>query len=492
MNDAPLFPELQAEPSAAPDAPGAPTVVPVVSLNDATASAPVPDLFGQPTPTQTPATATESGVVNAVMSQNDPEKGQILGPKPKTSAGLDVRARQFNFGAFLFKFSVILGVLVFGFFHTQLSETFTWFGANPTQELISYEASFQDQQSSINLYNLLITKFALDDFTTAADSFLVKNSQYESDYTATNELAALDEDLADLQKDMNEALTTAQERLRKTFYPRQLLTGDVSVVDLEDSYISLLKLHISDEKQALRGLEDEESLQEVSNLEGALALLNARDLTNDVKALDLTEDLAIETVESLFTQTTAISKDQTSTILAIRNGRVNWESILDEVENVTKKIDPLFGSGIPSNIEYSNLSFNLASTKGSVRGETRTDDTLNFSLISDLVDQLELSTYFADVTTRSFSKSESSDDDFSASFSLEMTMQAGDDDRDAVATVIIEEEEEVVVAEEVEEEVAEEAAEEETFDSGATNMLNVLKELFFGDEDNERKPVPRS
>ena len=149
-------------------------------------------------------------------------------------------------------------------------------------------------------------------------------------------------------------------------------------------------------------------------------------------------------------------------------------------------------SGIPSNIEYSNLSFNLASTKGSVRGETRTDDTLNFSLISDLVDQLELSTYFADVTTRSFSKSESSDDDFSASFSLEMTMQGGDDDRDAVATVIIEEEEEVVVAEEVEEEVAEEAAEEETFDSGATNMLNVLKELFFGDEDNERKPVPRS
>ncbi|MBT5016056.1 hypothetical protein HN748_04320 [Candidatus Peregrinibacteria bacterium] len=481
MNESPLFPDLQQENAA----PSAPAVAAVAEPPPPTETAPTPDLFGEPAAQQTTPASAESGVVNAVVSQNDPEKGQILGPKPKTSAGLDVRSSHFNFGSFLFKFSIILGLLIFGFFYTQLSPTFEFLGKNPAQELAVYQSSFEAEQTSVNFYNLLMTKFALDDFTSAADSYLVKLSQYESDNTASSDLDSLEEGLTDLQDDMHAALGTAQEKLRQPIYPVELLSGGVSVIDLEATYTSLLKTKISEEKQDLRGLEDEESFQESNNLDGALALLNATALLREVKAVDLEEDLANETVESLFEQTTEISKDQTSTILAIRNGRVDWEVVLDEVESVTKKIDPLFGSGISSNIEYSNMSFSLTSGKASLRGDTRTDDTLNFSLISDLVDQLELSTYFSDVTTRSFSKSEGSEDDFSASFSLELILQEGEDERDAQATVVLEKEE----AEEVEE-VA--IAPEKSFNTGSANVFNVLRDLFFGENEDEFKPVPRS
>ncbi len=516
MNEAPLFPGLQQEQGAAPEVVqdgGAPAAVatPPPAENGAT-TPPAPDLFGEPNAPTAPAQA-ESGVVNAVVSQNDSDKGQILGPKPKTSAGLDVRASHFNFGGFLFKISIVLALLVYGFFYTQLNPTFEFLGKNPAQKLADYEASFQDEQSSVNLYNLLMAKFALDDFATDADSYLLKLSQYESDYTARNELDELEIDLALLEEDMIASLEIAQEKLRKQLYPTELLTiSGVSAIELETTYTTLLKTKISEEKQDLRGAEDDEATMESSNLDGALALLNARDLQRDVSGVDLSEGLDAATVESLFEQVTETSKDQTSTIMAIKSSRLDWQTLLDEVEDITKKIDPLFASGITSNIEYSNYSFNTTNQKGSLRGETRTDDTMNFSLISDLVDELELSTYFADVTTRSFSKSGSSDDDFTASFTLEMVLQDGEDSRDAQQAVVIEveEEEEVVeeeIAEEVvaeeeviaEEEVTEEVAteeateevvaEEEDFTEGATSFLDVLKGLFGGD--TEKKPVPR-
>jgi hypothetical protein len=477
MNDTPLFPNLQTEGKAPPAAPAG--GAPAATIEPAAPAQAAPDLFGEPAAPAAAQASAESGVVNAVVSQNDPEKGQILGPKPKTSSGLDVRASHFNYGSFLFKISIVLALLVYGFFYAQFSLSFPNFiGENPAQKLATYEASFQGEQSSVNLYNYLIAKFALDDFTSAADTYLLNEALYESDHTSDKDRDDLAEDMADLEGEMVVALEVTQEKLKNHLYPLELVTtSGATTTELENSYTTLLKTKISSEKQALRGAEDSESALETSNLDGALALLNAKDLQRDIKALDLEEGLDSDTIESLFTQTTAISKNQTATILAIKNTRVDWQVIIDEVETITKKVDPLFGSGITSNIAYSNYSFNKSNEKASVRGETRTDDTLNFSVISDLVDELELSSYFADVTTRSFNKSESSEDDFMASFSLEMLLQEDEDDRDAATAIV------VMEAEEEEEEG-------EDFTEGSASFLDVLKGLFGGSE-AEKAPVPR-
>ncbi|MDP2624704.1 MAG: hypothetical protein Q8P27_00795 [Candidatus Peregrinibacteria bacterium] len=389
----------------------------------------VPDLFGESSsPSQTASANSE--MVNAVVSKGD--KNKILGPKPKTSSGLDVRPNTFNLGGFIFKLSILTAILTAGFFYTQLSPTFELLGKNPVQTLSDLETSVQEEQTSINLYNFLIAKFALDDFSIAADTYLYKLSESESAYTSNNTKAELVGEMALLQQDMKDSLSTVQEKLNATLYPKDLAFTAESTTDLESEYESLLKTRIADEKQALRTEDDEESQTQVSNLDSALSLLNEGSFQRDLTALNLDEDLDAETIQTIFEGATSVSKDEFSTILNIKNVRVDWYSVLTELTSVTRKVDPLYASGISSNIDYTSLTFNSSDQTILLRGSTRTDDTLNFSLISDLIDSLESSTAFTEVSNRSFTKTEGDDDDYTANFRISLELHKGSDERDAV------------------------------------------------------------
>ena len=131
MADEPLFPDLTAageqtaEPSntdGAPTDPATPAVTDSTATPaDAASTGAVPDLFGEPAAAASTPASADSTVVNAVVNQNDPNKDQILGPKPQTASGLDVRSKQFNLGGLLFKLAIVLAILTYGFFYTQLS-----------------------------------------------------------------------------------------------------------------------------------------------------------------------------------------------------------------------------------------------------------------------------------------------------------------------------------------------------------------------------------
>lgn len=391
----------------------------------------VPDLFGEPAQASTTPASQDSTVVNAVVNKEDTNKEQILGPKPQTSSGLNVRAKSgFNLGGLLSKIAVILGVLTYLFFYTQLNPNFALFGPNPAQRLEVFEESFAEEQNTINLYNYMVAKFALDDFVVSADSYLLKITQYESAYTSVNTKADLEGDLVTLQDEMKASLQIAKEKFSHALYPTALLVGTASVANLEDSYVNFFKARISEEKHALMGYEDEESTIEDNNLESILALLNDQDFRREITASNLEEDLDPDMVQSLFEQATETSKNALSSVLSIKGERVNWTEVLDEIESVTKEIDPLYGTGITGNIEYSNFSFTATDHSINMNGSTRTDDTLNFSLISDLLDALEQSPMFTDVTERSFTKSDSTDG-FTAVFNIQFTLQEGADSKDA-------------------------------------------------------------
>jgi hypothetical protein len=100
-------------------------------------------------------------------------------------------------------------------------------------------------------------------------------------------------------------------------------------------------------------------------------------------------------------------------------------------------VDPLYGSGIKGNIFYTNLTFNASDQTIALKGNTTTEDTLNFSLISDLMDALEQSTLFSNVSDRSFSKNSEQGDAFNSSFSIELQLQTGTDARDEVIPKVL-------------------------------------------------------
>ncbi|HCW32136.1 MAG: hypothetical protein UT55_C0031G0004 [Candidatus Peregrinibacteria bacterium GW2011_GWE2_39_6] len=404
MATSPLFPELT------------PTLT-------ATAT---PDLFRE-IPKSVNAGSSNSTLVNAVITKGKNEK--ILGPKPKTSSGLDISHEKFPLGNYLFKMSILILIVTFGFFYTQLNPDFQLLGQNPIQRLNTFEEGLKTDQTDINFYNFMIAKFALDDFAISADNYLIKISQYESAYTPDNIRNDLEEDLTLLQADMKKSLTLVKDKLSHTTYPKAL-AFKTEISTLENEYSLALKGEINKRQQTLNSSKDPDTEIQQKNLESALALINAKDFQTEIKGLDLNKDLETSIVQHLFQGSTQISKNEFSTILSIKSERIHWSNILDELNRVTQEVDPLYGSGIKSNITYSTLTVNASDQTINLKGLTNTDDTKNFSLISDLVDKLEHSTMFMNVNDRSFNKIENTDKGFSASFNISLNLQYEADDRD--------------------------------------------------------------
>jgi hypothetical protein len=457
MADEPMFPALgdksqdsasasqsSESPASAPAPSGQVEIAPAAPAGNApllqdtpSADTQIPDLFGEEGAAAEASGGT--GMVEAVVSTEDAKDQKLLGPKPKTSSGLDIRAKQFNLGGLLLKIAFVLALLVYGFFFTQFNETIGLLSKNPSQQLVALESSFETEQTDINLYNMLMAKFALDDFTVSADAFLLKWSQYQSDYTASNMRDDLVGELSDLQSQLSDSLEVVKEHVSAPMYPRFLVTsGRYDIPTLEQSYSLLLKEKILDEKMALDATgSDLDTSQEKGNLDSAGALASAKDFRRDLTALNLETDLTPEKIESLFTQATEVSRNQFGIVLNIKGERVDWADIIVELERVTKEIDPLYGTTIEGNLDYSNLTLNASDRTISVRGESRTDDSKNFTLLSELIDGLERSALFADVFNRTYTKADGTEgEDVTSSFNLNFSLQDGEDSRDLLINTV--------------------------------------------------------
>ncbi|MFA5842093.1 MAG: hypothetical protein WC882_00210 [Candidatus Gracilibacteria bacterium] len=449
-----LFPDLktnaeQTSPTETMLSPAMPPELPVSiesSGSNPSASATLPDLFGEPSVSSKTA-AGESEMVNAVVSKQD-SKEKILGPKPKTNtAGIPLEGKSFNLGGFLVKLSLLIGIFTFVFFYSQLTPGFNLFGVlgkNPVTRLADLTTSVQEEQTTINLYTLLVAKFSLDDFIVTADTYLYKASEYNSEYTSSNTKAELAVELAALKTQIQTSLSTVKTNLLKPVYPKALALSAGDLLGLEDLYSTLLQERIINEEESLfaTGAADETLSIELDNLEGASLLFSNKDLKQKLKALDLETELTDDVIQSLFSMATQVSTNEFAIILNIKSARVNWTELLTEVTSVTKEVDPLYATALESNITYSGISFDAADQTLSLRGTTLTDDTKNFSLISDLVDEFEKSPLFANASNRSFSKSGEEDEGYNASFSIEVELQQGSDDRDDPAHLVTVTEEE--------------------------------------------------
>lgn len=442
LKTASVAPVSQATPPSEPlGASEATLEIPATDMFSASgASATLPDLFGEPA-ASTKTAAAESEMVNAVVSKKD-AKEKILGPKPKTNAaGIPLEGKSFNLGGFLVKISLLVAIVTFSFFYSQLTPGFNLFGIlgkNPATRLADLNTSVQEEQTTINLYDLLVAKFALDDFITTADTYLYKASEYNSDYTSSNTKAELEVELAALETQIQTSLSTVKTNLLKPIYPKALALSAGNLIELETTYSTLLQERIVNEEETLlaNGSADETVSIELDNLDGASRLFSNKDLKQQLKSLDLENGLTDDVIESLFISATQVSTNKFAIILNIKNARVNWTELLIEVTSVTKEVDPLYNTALENNVIYSGISFDAANQTLSLRGETLTDDTKNFSLISDLVDEFEKSPLFANVSSRSFSKSGEEDEGYSASFSIEMELQQGSDDRDDPAHLV--------------------------------------------------------
>ncbi len=347
----------------------------------------------------------------------------------------------------LFVIILLIGLGASGYFYSQLSPHFTFFGQNTVTQLDEVNKSLKGLQTQLNKYRYLAAQIDLNRFSYVSNEFLDKTSQYNNPNVASNVKTQLAADIQEAQTDLPQILVRLKENLGQNIVISTYHTGS----EEESSDAAIQAAFEADLKSALRGdltqltknKTSDDPSEDVKLINNTLKLVGNEKLLNTLKNLAVerfTQDLeeykttqdptkrkALQT-----TIATLLSSTQSdiSTIGAIKSTRTEWSKIIKQLETVTKEVDPYFGTGVYEavgfEIVYTGYEFDSTSQKIVLSGLTKTNDAKNFTLITKLIDALEGSAFFKDVDMRSFTKSGTLETGFVANFKLALHLEDGE------------------------------------------------------------------
>lgn len=406
----PSMPEAKPEAEAAqPAAPAAAPAAPVSAANTTEENKNVfTELFGDD------QSQKGAALMDSVLDQQDKKSKSMFGKDSKKLAGFKKKGknklaiRKTGPGKLLLRASVILLIATMGYFFTQNWDGFTWFGANMAQKAALAEENVEVLETEILVQEFLAGALLLDQYSTLADEYLYYMDQSESDYVSANKQDDYAEAAEDMRPDLVDLLDQAQT-----------YTGEN--VDYEDRLdAEALVDELITELRAKSGQVDETTLlQDIQDLETTKTLLSSVSFRNSFAGYNL-EEITDEEIEEIYTAYNEISLSVTAIINDIKASRINWSEYLAEIEDLTKDVDPLFNTQYEGNIKINDI--NLTESVVTIAGEAVTDDSKNFTLISNLIDTYESSDTFMNVQDRSYSKS-GDDESYSGTFRISMQIE---------------------------------------------------------------------
>lgn len=360
----------------------------------------------------------DSSLLNAVTEHEAAQLAKPAGIAPGLSKG-KAEVHPKKPGATFFKASLlILVVTVFGFL-TQNSTRLSLLGVNPALRVEQAQNQVAKLTAEVRVQNHLAATLLLDQFSKLADEYFYKTAQAESDYSSENKRADFEQDAQSLRPELLSLLAEVQAYLNEDIPNEEMQEAKTVIEEL----VSAL--------QEKRGTVDEQTLlQDIQDLETAKTLMQSQSFKSMVGSLnsesgslnsESATDEELKAVSELFG---AINESVSALISQIMAQRKDWSSILEELENLTKSVDPLFNTEFPGNLELNELRFS-ADGSLTVSGETITDDSKNFTLVSNLIDTYETSELFQNVRERNFNKAgENAENSFTGNFTITMELES--------------------------------------------------------------------
>ncbi len=317
-------------------------------------------------------------------------------------------------GTSVLKVSFAVLILTAGFFYTQNSKSFTLLGANAAQKNVLAAAEVKSIDAGINVERYLNAVYQLEKFSKTADEYFFDLEQSQSAYVSENKKTEYKTALLKLKPALSALVASIKEKF---------------ATPMDEEQKSQTVMQINEEIDALKKksgqVDDQALLSDIQDLESARKILASEAFRAAVNAAD-SENSGDENLQKLLTEYNKINRSVTALIANIRQSRLLWSEYLAEIEAVTKKIDPLFGTEFDLNLSLESLGFNKEDLKVAVTGKANTADTKNFTLVANLIDAYEASPLFKNVVDRNFSKTASSDDEganYDSSFQIEMTLE---------------------------------------------------------------------
>ena len=331
---------------------------------------------------------------------------------------------------------VALSLVMAGYFYSELSPDFSFFGANTTQHLADTNLNLRQVQTLMNKDRYLQAQFKLNELSYEADRFFssVNSQDAVAMEDSQKNLPML---LGDVRKLLNEKLVAETAPSEKE--PPQ--TDDEKLATAQADLRTALQ---EAKKKFGQNPTDRQDILDVKLIENTLKLVGNTKLLSTLQGTStetfkkLLADYAqapdaekLKALQAMMSKILASTRSDLATIAEIKRARVEWSAILGHIKDETLNVR---GSNFDQPLEYestggiiyNSYEFDSGGNKIVLSGSSKTLDGSNFTLMSNLVDQLENSQFFKDVEMRSFSKSKSGTDaskGYLANFKIDLSLE---------------------------------------------------------------------
>ncbi len=355
----------------------------------------------------------------------------LLGAKPEfNAAAYEEKERKNERRArFAFYAAVVFALIVGGYFYGNLTPDMyvfnTTFGQNSAQKFEQSNAEVKKLQTDINIIQYRVARLWFDILNARIDPYTQSVIASQTAKTLT-ERSVSQATVDKTGGEVRNALIAMQKIFSQDLGVDTYTQMPVSYAEREAAFGELLKSALADQKQSLRGsakakndTDDERAIDNVIRLVGnkkvrALVRGSTPKTMKDEELVKLLADIRTEGI------------DEFAQVEKLKQQRIDWESLINNIHEVVKTADPHYGHGLFKTVGgfmFSNYNFNQKTGRVSITGITRTSDSSTFSFIATLIDAIEKSPKFKDIDFRSFSKTRDESGDFSAGVNLDFSIE---------------------------------------------------------------------
>jgi hypothetical protein len=373
----------------------------------------------------------DSKMVQSIVAEKDALKKMkpILGASPLFEENLEKERalqlkRKLRLAQSVFVALLIVSLGAAFYFYSELSPNFDLFGTNVTRRLHDVNLSLRKLQTQSNKFRYLSSQLDLDQFSYEADRFfgLVKRLQNETSTIKKRELLVAVEES---KKSLPLFLETIRQNLSRDVVLATFLTeGEPEQTEkqvrqqFEEDMRNLLQ---EDRKKLAAASDNFAELQDLKLVNNTLKLVGNETLVRILKQVSIDnfkKDLddfqknadpqKEKALRELIAQILSSTQSDLATIASIKQNRVEWSTIIQQIEAETANVDKNYGQPALfdklGGVMYTGYEFDSIQNKITLSGAAKTINGDNFTLLSNLIDQLEQSVHFENVDMRSFPK----------------------------------------------------------------------------------------
>lgn len=377
---------------------------------------------------------TESNLIQGIVNtETQTEKERILEDAPEIDMSLlkdiappkSILLYSLKIGFFVLTGMSVASVL---FFSSQLTSAFSLITnqigiPNTSEKLESINAEVTNLQTDLNFYRYLQIKGYIDQFSFYGDSFM-QNFEIANSQTADEQDKTEAREEIELAKGyLKESFMEAKTKLIIPF--SAALYTDKTDLELVALFKEKLSEKLREKAAEAKTGQDEKAVIEEKNYLHTVNLVGSSELEQIIAATDF-DALSDEELYSLIKKINGLVVNDLSIMQVLKDGRVKWSDIMNEIELRTIAVDKYYNEDsyeLLGGIRYTSYDFDKESQSITITGETKRVDTKNFTMIADLIDELNRSSFFEGGESKTFNKTGSLEKGYMASIKLSLDLQ---------------------------------------------------------------------